>query len=146
MNMSCNQCRQRKTKCDGIKPHPCTACIKRRTADECTYAAVLRRRGPGKRREGDGEGESIRSDSEVTSSMRPSISDTLHAEDDYDASRRRGDLEPMSGPIGREKRPRTASLADYGAGESRTRREEWQDGVHNEVASGRLAEGDPTTR
>ncbi|KAJ9123280.1 hypothetical protein QFC22_001478 [Naganishia vaughanmartiniae] len=133
VNMSCNQCRQRKTKCDGAKPHSCTACIKRRTADECTYAATLRRRGPGKRREGDGETDSIRSDSEVTSSLRPSITDMPQPEDSYDILRRKDDLGPMS-LHGREKRPRTASLVDYGVGGSGSRPENWQDEEDNEVA------------
>ncbi|KAJ9107451.1 hypothetical protein QFC21_000904 [Naganishia friedmannii] len=133
VNMSCNQCRQRKTKCDGAKPYPCTACIKRRTEDECTYAATLRRRGPGKRREGDGEADSVRSDSEVTI-MRSSNNEAPQAEDGYDMSRRRDGMDSVSG-AGRGKRMRTDSSVDYGVGGSGPRREGWQDGVDNGAAS-----------
>jgi hypothetical protein len=125
VNMSCNQCRQRKTKCDGIKPHPCTACVKRRSSDECTYAATLRRRGPGKRREGDGEADSVRSDSEV-SSMRPPVNnEARQAEDSYNMSPRRKAMDSTSSS-GREKRPRTASSVDYVAGGSGPGQDEWR--------------------
>lgn len=46
--ISCNSCRQRKTRCDGNPPQPCGPCMKRGADAECSYAATPRRRVPRK--------------------------------------------------------------------------------------------------
>ncbi|RXK38589.1 hypothetical protein M231_04095 [Tremella mesenterica] len=45
--ISCYGCRQRKLKCDGIKP--CCQCVRRGNDKECDYAPMVRRRGKGKK-------------------------------------------------------------------------------------------------
>jgi hypothetical protein len=47
--ISCNMCRLRKLKCDGVPPAPCTACTKRGSDEQCEYVSYIRRRGPGKK-------------------------------------------------------------------------------------------------
>lgn len=55
--ISCNMCRQRKSKCDGNPPYPCGPCSKKGTEDQCMYATFVRRRGPAKKKEhGSGQG------------------------------------------------------------------------------------------
>ena len=55
--ISCNQCRQRKSRCDGVQPNPCSACVRRAAGDECSYVAQVRRRGPGKHKTQEGNHE-----------------------------------------------------------------------------------------
>ncbi|TBU46365.1 hypothetical protein BD309DRAFT_916181 [Dichomitus squalens] len=50
ISIACNKCQQRKSRCDGQRPM-CGACIRHNTHD-CQYAAVARRRGPGKNVQG----------------------------------------------------------------------------------------------
>jgi len=47
--ISCFPCRERKLKCDGMKP--CQPCTRRGAAEGCAYAEGVRRRGKGKKRE-----------------------------------------------------------------------------------------------
>jgi len=54
--ISCNMCRQRKSKCDGNPPYPCGPCTKKGTDDQCQYAQFVRRRGPAKKK-GQGSNE-----------------------------------------------------------------------------------------
>jgi len=55
--ISCNMCRQRKSKCDGNPPYPCGPCTKKGTESQCQYAQYVRRRGPAKKKEqGSNEG------------------------------------------------------------------------------------------
>ena len=55
--ISCNMCRQRKSKCDGNPPYPCGPCTKKGTDDQCQYAQFVRRRGPAKKKgQGSNEG------------------------------------------------------------------------------------------
>lgn len=55
--ISCQMCRQRKSKCDGNPPYPCGPCTKKGTEDQCQYATYVRRRGPAKKKEhGSNEG------------------------------------------------------------------------------------------
>lgn len=54
--ISCDMCRQRKSKCDGNSRQPCNPCIKKGTEDRCFYATFVRRRGPAKKKDGSHEG------------------------------------------------------------------------------------------
>ncbi|KAL5519800.1 hypothetical protein ACEPAG_1460 [Sanghuangporus baumii] len=47
IEVACNFCRQRKMKCDGLRP-TCKNCA--RKGNECTYIEEVRRRGPGKKK------------------------------------------------------------------------------------------------
>ncbi|KAI5896733.1 uncharacterized protein SCHCODRAFT_02615671 [Schizophyllum commune H4-8] len=47
-HIACDFCRQRKLRCTGDKPR-CEACVTR--DQECSYVPILRRRGPGKKRD-----------------------------------------------------------------------------------------------
>ena len=49
--ISCFPCRRRKLKCDGAKP--CAQCLRRGNEGECGYATHVRRRGKGKKKDGD---------------------------------------------------------------------------------------------
>lgn len=88
--ISCNQCRQRKSRCDGVQPNPCSACVKRGAGDECSYVAHVRRRGPGKLRtqEGNHEGESeAKSDLGELGLRRSFTVNDRRMEDQHGASR-----------------------------------------------------------
>jgi hypothetical protein len=56
--ISCNNCRLRKLKCDGVPPSSCSTCAKRSGDDPCEYVAFIRRRGPGTKTDGQHNRES----------------------------------------------------------------------------------------
>jgi hypothetical protein len=107
--ISCNQCRQRKSRCDGVQPNPCSACVKRGTGDECSYVAHVRRRGPGKvkTQETGHESNEMRTEGGETGLRRSFTVDGSQMDEPHGATRRRDDDRGTPG-LG-AKRLRTAS-------------------------------------
>lgn len=127
--ISCNQCRQRKSRCDGVQPNPCSACVKRGAGDECSYVAIVRRRGPGKLKTQEGNhegGNESRSDFGESGLRRLFTVDDSQMED-YQGTTRGPDVDRGT-PGARAKRMRTTSPALRGpastASEERMHEEE----------------------